>query len=238
MKTTPKSWLPALACLLVAGACGAPTKGSGRVVTKTVPVESFSRIEANHGFDVSLSPGTHQNVTLRLDDNFVDDLDLAVSEGTLRLRLTSRRSASHDATLHADVVVPSITSVNADGGAKVQLADGLSAEALHVALSGGSFIDGAVDTERFDLGMSGGSRAELRGRASGLEVVASGGAALDAMDLHVEDADIQLSGGARATTSASDTISAVVSGASSLRYAGTAHFVRRDVSGASTIREG
>jgi len=53
--------------------------------------------------------------------------------------------------------------------------------------------------------------------------------------LQAQHLSIELTGASSATVTVSGTISAVASGASSLRYAGTPRFVRRDVSGGSSI---
>jgi len=58
---------------------------------------------------------------------------------------------------------------------------------------------------------------------------------LDAVDLEVSDLAIGLSGASTADGSVAETISAGVSGASSLRYRGSPTFTRREVSGGSSI---
>lgn len=72
--------------------------GSGNVVTRQVPVSSFSKLEVSYAFTVRLSFGDPAAVKVRIDDNLVDHLDVAVSGGTLRIGLkgvdssTARRS--------------------------------------------------------------------------------------------------------------------------------------------------
>ena len=89
--------------------------------------------------------------------------------------------------------------------------------------------------DEVDLSLSGASNAELSGSASRLLVSGSGASRLDSLQLQASDLVIELSGASEATVSVTGTISAVVSGASNLRYEGSPNFTKKDLSGASTI---
>jgi len=230
--------LAAAACVLIVALAGChETSGSGRVVTRTVPVESFSRIKLSHGFDVNVSPGEGDRVTLRIDDNLVDDVDVAVTDGTLRIGLTPRTSA-HDATLHADVSVRTISTIEQSGGTVLHLADGISVDKLDIKMSGGSRLDAAVHVTNIGLNLSGASHATLTGGAAGVALEANGASVLQADVLQVNDAVITLSGASRAMVSVRNTISAELSGASLLRYQGSPTVARRHVTGSSSITKG
>ena len=75
----------------------------------------------------------------------------------------------------------------------------------------------------------------MTGIITALDAHLDGASDLDARNLQAADLTVELSGASGATVSVSDTISAELSGASTLRYGGNPHFVRRDVSGASSI---
>jgi hypothetical protein len=90
--------------------------------------------------------------------------------------------------------------------------------------------------DRAEGTVSGASRLELTGTAGALEVDGSGASNLALAGLAVDDLDLQLSGASRADVRTDGTITAQLSGASSLTYLGTPDFTRRDTSGASTIR--
>ena len=89
-------------------------------------------------------------------------------------------------------------------------------DALHVELSGGSFV-------------------EAVGSAADLTVDASGGSTLDLEAFPVHDADLGYSGGSSGTVSLDGTLNADLSGASRLRYVGNPTLGDIDTSGASSI---
>lgn len=78
--------------LLFAAGCTTSVSGSGNVTTTPVPVpvSGFSGLEVSNTFDVTVSFGDEESVTLRVDDNLVTHLDLGVSDGTLRIGVEPR----------------------------------------------------------------------------------------------------------------------------------------------------
>jgi hypothetical protein len=64
---------------LIAAGCNRSVSGSGTVTSTPiqVPASGFSRLEVSSSFDVTVSFGDQENVTLRVDDNVVGHLDAA-----------------------------------------------------------------------------------------------------------------------------------------------------------------
>src|SRR6266498_6144008 len=62
--------------LLIAAGCNRSVSGSGTVTSTPIPVPAsgFSRLEVSSSFDVNVSFGDQENVTLRVDDNVVGHL--------------------------------------------------------------------------------------------------------------------------------------------------------------------
>ena len=220
--------------LLIAAGCKGTVSGSGTVTSTPVPVSTFSRLEVSNAFVVNVSFGDQENVTLRVDDNLVGHLDVGVSAGTLHVGLESGTSV-RDATLHADVTARTLSGIDISGASQVHLADVLTGERVQVVLSGAGRLDGTAHVDLARLELSGASNAKVSGSAGRLEVTESGASRLDAVDLDVSDLAIDLSGASTADVSVRGTISAGVSGASSLHYRGSPTFTRREVSGGSSI---
>jgi spore coat protein U-like protein len=220
--------------LLIAAGCKGTVSGSGTVTSTPVPVSTFSRLEVSNAFVVNVSFGDQENVTLRVDDNLVGHLDVGVSAGTLHVGLESGTSV-RDATLHADVTARTLSGIDISGASQVHLSDVLTGERVQVVLSGAGRLDGTAHVDLAKLELSGASNAKVSGSAGRLEVTESGASRLDAVDLDVSDLAIDLSGASTADVSVRGTISAGVSGASSLHYRGSPTFTRREVSGGSSI---
>ena len=111
-----------------------------------VPASGFSRLEVSSSFDVNVSFGDQENVTLRVDDNVVGHLDVGVSDGTLHVGLESGTSV-RDATLHADVTARTLLSIDMSGASQVHLSDVLTGERVQVVVSGAGRLDGTAHVD-------------------------------------------------------------------------------------------
>jgi hypothetical protein len=216
-----------------ASCTGERVRGSGKVVTKDVAVSSFTRLQVSWGFEVTAAVG-QPSLKLRVDDNLDRYLDVGVEGDTLRIAL-KRVSSVSDATLQATVTAPSLAQIQGSGSSRVHLQNRLAADELRVELSGASRLDGPVDSKSATAAVSGASQVELSGRAASLNASASGASHLLLQQLQVDALDVSLSGASNAEVSVRRTISASLSGASSLRYRGSPTFTKQDLSGSSSV---
>jgi hypothetical protein len=224
-----------LVVVVIAGvACAKQQTGSGTVVSRQLPVTSFSKIQVSYAFQVRLSIGNPEAVTIRADDNLVDDLDVGVTDDTLRIGLKGGTSVS-SATLQADVTASSLSAIESSGGSAVTLLDPIRSQSFALTQSGGSRFDGTVAISAGSVQLSGASDASLTGSASTLAVSASGASQLHARDLSIGALTIDLSGASHGEVNVTGTMSASASGASNLTYEGSPAVTRKDVSGASQI---
>lgn len=195
--------------LLFAAGCTRSVSGSGNVTTTPVPVpvSGFSGLEVSNTFDVTVSFGDEESVTLRVDDNLVTHLDVGVSDGTLRIGVEPRTSV-RDATLHADVTARSLSRIDVSGASQVHLSDVLTGTRFEVVVSGAGRLDGTGRVDLASVELSGASNVKRAGGAQRLEVTESGASQLDAVQLQVSELAIDLSGASTADVSVTDTISA------------------------------
>lgn len=212
---------------------GERVRGSGKAVTKDVAVPSFAGLQVSWGFEVTVAVG-QPSLKLRIDDNLDRYLDVGVEGDTLRIGLR-RVSSVSDATLQATVTAPSLAQIQGSGSSRIHLQDRLAGDELRVELSGASRLDGPVDLKSATTTVSGASQVELSGRAGRVNASASGASHLMLQQLQVEALEVSLSGASNAEVSVRRTISASLSGASSLRYRGSPTFTRQDVSGGSSV---
>ena len=229
------AWACLDALLVLFGvACTTTTiTGSGTVTTKPV-TGSFSKIEVGDAFDVNVTVGDADQAIVRVDDNLVDHLDVGVTGETLHLSLKPRTSV-RSATLHADVTVRSLSDIEVSGAGQVHLSGVVTGQRLNLTMSGAGGLDGTIRVGDANVELSGASRAKLAGSAGHLVVKESGASDLEADQLQAEDLTVNLSGASTATASVTNTVSAELSGASSLRYRGSPTFTQREVSGGSSI---
>ncbi|MPZ87274.1 MAG: hypothetical protein GEU81_04195 [Nitriliruptorales bacterium] len=222
--------------VVVVRGSGGEVRGSGDVVEEDVQVSPFDRIEVSSAFVVEVATGTAPGLTLHVDDNLRDAVDVGVVGGTLRLGLRPDTNV-RDATLRAEVTVTDLEAITASGASRIMLDDRLVAEDLALSLSGASRLGATVEFGSADVRLSGSSRTELRGEAEEVSLESSGASRAELADLRVQRLDAELSGSSSATVEVIDTLGVALSGASDLTYSGQPTIERQEVTGAASLSE-
>jgi len=228
----------ALAALFLAGCSvitGPSITGSGNLVTKQYPLTNFTGVSAGSVFDVTVKPGAAPGVSVTVDDNLVEYLDVSTSGERLNLHLKSNTNV-RNATLKAVVTVPELTSLDLSGASKGHVEGCRSTKALDIDLSGASHLEGELESGDMHMGISGASRADLKGTAGNLRLNVSGASHADLEQLQIKDANVDADGASHATVRPSGKLQARASGASSVQYAGQPANVDSQTSGASSVR--
>ncbi|UCC77797.1 MAG: DUF2807 domain-containing protein [Anaerolineales bacterium] len=189
-------------------------RGSGRLVTRELDFEGFTRLEISHAFEVDLVQSRSYSVVITADDNVIDDVEVTMSRDTLRIGMKRLFLNFQGVTLRAEVSMPTL-------------------EALE--LSGASRLTGSMEADDIGFDISGASRLTLRGGGAQMRLDASGASQIDLSAFVVDDADVDISGASQATVNVRGRLDAEASGASQLEYLGNPSMGRIETSGASSI---
>ncbi len=196
-------------------ALGEDVEGSGDVITTDFDLDGFTRIDVSGDFEVIVDvvAGAATEVTVEVDDNLVEFLDVGVRGTTLDIGWENGR---YDATGRptATVIVSDLRSVEVSGASEVAIA--------------------GIDNERIDLVASGASSIEASGSSGQLDLDASGASDVDARRLEADDVRVEASGASSIDLQASGEVTGSASGASDITVWGDAA-LDVETSGASNI---
>ena len=187
--------------------------GSGSVTVEERSVGPFTAIEVSHGMRLELVQGTPARVTVKAQPNILGVITTKVSGGKLTVEATRGYATS-------EIVVVSVTAP----------------AVRELTLSGG--VQGTaskIDVPRLTVEASGGAIMTFSGRADVLDLSASGGAIMEAGDLACTDASVDLSGGVKATVSASGSVKGNASGGVVLTVRGGPQAVDVNTSGGAVV---
>jgi hypothetical protein len=228
-----------LIALLALAACDQVTiTGSGNVVESEESFTGFDRVEVEHSFRVTITQGEEYQVTIRVDDNLVDQLDVRKSGSTLTIGLEPARSFTiFSATMQAEIVMPELKGVGLSGNSRAMITGFASSDDFEAGLSGSSELEGDIEAGDTRLGLSGSSQVVLSGSGEDLTIDASGSSDLDLSDFTAGNADIDLSGASTATVNISGTLDVSASGSSDVYYLGDPTMGRIDTSGSSSVTQ-
>lgn len=175
------------------------TVGSGNLVTEDKTFNDFSIMDIGSGFQVEITQSSSYSIRITADDNVIDNILVTKNGDTLEMGLDRRTFGI--LTLRAEITMPDITEIHLSGG-------------THVTVKEFSSLNNIL------LKTSGGSRIDFEGSANNLIIDASGGSLLELGNLAVHDANVELSGGSRATIKVDNRLDADINGGSNLSYSG------------------
>lgn len=191
------------------------TKGSGNIQTEKREVSEFSSVKTGGAITVDIVAQRDFNVEVEADDNLLEHIKTEVKGDTLKIY--TEGSISTRNPIRVRISMPQIESLDISGA------------------SGGTLT--GVKNETLMVEASGASKIEINGEARELNVELSGASRLDAERLRSENVTVEASGASNATVAALNELTAEASGASNIRYTGEPKNVKRNISGASSVRQ-
>ena len=226
--------------LLLAGCAipfGIQVAPSGSVVTKDYDLGNFSAVAAGSAFQVEITRSDKYSVSVTVNENLVERLDVGVSGNTLRISLKPGIGITGAATLKAKVTMPELTGLDLSGASHTTLAGFKSGNNFKADVSGASSLRGDLTCGDAQFDASGASKIELDGSGQNLNIKASGASTLDLSNFTSKNTTVDASGASKAVVNVSGTLDAEASGASTVRYIGDPAKVRENSSGASTVEQ-
>lgn len=248
-----------IAATLALAACGDDDDGgivpSGDVVTRTFDLAGFHKVMLGR-YDAEIEQSTDFSITVRVDDNLEEFVEVGVDGDTLEMPFMPGESIRGSLTLEATITMPAIRGLEVAGpGSAMVSGFGPSASldltvsgASHVegmfyamdasvVLSGASGINGGIIATDLDATVSGASSITLTGSADALVLDVSGASHAELSEFDATTAEVELSGASGAVVNVLDVIDpVVVSGASTLRYLGDPELKNVSTTGASTVQ--
>ena len=210
--------------------------GSGDLITKEEIFSDFTSVDTGSGFIVEISRSNSYEVLITADDNVMEHIEIRKSGDTLVIGVQWGYSFT-SVTLKAKVTMPELDNLELSGGAQGKLEEFGSTNPISFELSGGSVLRGEFSTTQdAEFSLTGGSQIiDLDGDANDITIDASSGSQLNLSDFMVHNTDVELDGGSQATINLDGTLTADLSGGSTLYYYGDPSLDNIDTTGGSTI---
>jgi hypothetical protein len=189
--------------------------GSGNMTTREEHLTDFAAVTVNSGFRFVITQSSSYGITVTVDDNLVDYIQVTKTGTTLSVGFKPGYSVQSTSP-KVEITMPDLTRLELSGGAK------------------GS-ATGFTSSHDFTVSASGGGTVGMSGQAVGLTIEASGGSQLDLSGFHVTNAHVDMSGGSQATVNLDGRLDANLSGGSHLFYVGNPTMGNINTSGGSTV---
>jgi len=201
-------------CVVLVVGCHLPgVRGNGQIKTDERPIATFANLDASGAFEIEWQNGPPA-VRVTTDGNLLPYIENNVSEDTLHLRTRGHLWPTHG----IKVVISSPTRT----GGRIRGAVKLTVKQL----SGPSF---AVEAK-------GASQISLDGNVDRLLVDMTGASHLAADGLQAKSAEISTTGAGDAEVAVTDALNVVITGAGKVTYSGNPPTIKKQITGAGSIR--
>ena len=208
-------------------------KGSGTIVTRTIPAPDFEKISASRAVKVIITDEIEDRIRIEADDNLMDHIVAEASGDELRISIDPKINSVSD--IHVTVTVPDNgriraleASSTALGAADISL-EASSAANINAAVKAGvcsleatsaSKIKAAVEAGECRINASSAAKIKLSGRADAARAELSSASKLAAAELVVKQWKIDTSSAASARIHCTEQLDAEASSGSSIHYEG------------------
>ena len=211
-------------------------KGSGTIVTRTIPAPDFEKISASRAVKVIITDEIEDRIRIEADDNLMDHIVAEASGDELRISIDPKINSVSD--IHVTVTVPDngkIRALEASSASEITCATALGATDISLEASSAANINAAVKAGVCSLEATSASKIKaaveagecrinasikLSGRADAARAELSSASKLAAAELVVKQWKIDTSSAASARIHCSEQLDAEASSGSSIHYEG------------------
>jgi hypothetical protein len=190
-------------------------KGSGNIQTEKREITDFNSVKTGGAITVDIVAQRDFNVEVEADDNLLEHIKTEIKGDTLKIY--TEGSISTRNPIRVRIAMPQIESLDISGASTGTLTN--------------------VKNESLTIDASGASKIRIDGETGDLNVDLSGASRLDAENLRAENVTVEAGGASSAIVWALNDLRAEASGASNIRYAGEPKNVKKNTSGASSVRQ-
>lgn len=191
------------------------TKGSGNIKIEKRDLSGFTSVKTGGAITVDVIAQKDFDVEVEADDNLLQYVKTEIKGDTLKIYTEGNISTRNQ--MRVRISMPQIESLDISGASNANLTD--------------------VRNETLQLDASGASKIKVNGETRELIVDLSGASRLDAESLKAENVNVDASGASSATVVVLNDLNAEASGASNIRYLGEPKNVKKDTSGASSVKQ-
>jgi len=235
MKTTT---IVVLTILCITTSCAQKRiKGSGNVVTIERTTNDYDGISVSGFYEVELIDGQEGKLTLKGEDNILDNIETEVSSGTLHIKSIDNinLNPSRGEGVFITIPIEEIDQIRLSGSGDFRGKKTLKTNDLAIQISGSRNIDLAVEAIKVSVMTSGSSNIRLKGNSEEFKVRSSGSSNVKAYDLEVNEATFELSGSTNVETTVDESLTSRVSGSGNIRYRGNPQNVDSKISGSGKV---
>lgn len=211
-------------------------KGDGNVVKEKRTVGTFEQLELSGVFNVQLSQGDQEEVIVETDQNLQELVETINENGKLIIKSKKGVNKTKSTKMNVYVTVTNINNLEIGGVGNISTENLLVLDGLNLEISSVGNTSLELDCDALNAEFSSVGNIELKGEVETAVVENSGVGNLNALDLEVQNLDLENSGMGNAKVYATNELSIENSGMGNLYYKGNADIKDFETSGMGKVK--
>jgi hypothetical protein len=209
--------------------------GNNKVVTKEREAGSFSGIKVSTGIDVYLKQGNNQSIRVEADENLHEYILTEIEGDVLHVYTEANIRDAGEKKVY--VTMKEISSVKATSAGDVIGETPVKTDEIEIDASSAGDIKLEVYAKDIEVDISSSGDVTLTGEADVLEADLSSAGNLNAADLKVREAEVNVSSAGDADINVTEKLQARASSAGDVHYSGNPKYVDAHSSSAGSIHK-
>ncbi|MFK8045608.1 MAG: head GIN domain-containing protein [Crocinitomicaceae bacterium] len=212
---------------------------NSEIISQTVNVSEFSKINLEMHADIYYTQGDNQSVTIEAPTKLMEHISSTVFQNTLKLDLENDFCFSNKKAIKIFIVTPELNEIDIEGSGDFKIENLLTTENLKLKISGsGDFYADSLSVNIFNTSISGSGDIF----ASGIDTMSqqtikiSGSGDIDLMGLPCSETSISISGSGDCKVNSIDNLDVKISGSGEVRYVGNPT-VNSDITGSGSVKQ-
>ena len=210
---------------------------SANVTTQEKFITDYDGVEISSAFVVDIEySATEESIIIEASENLHQYIEVEKVNEKLRIKIRDNTNFSGSAILRAHIITKNyLNSISATEASQITLVNAQESAEFNIYMTDASLLIGTINANSLTAFIDGAANATLSGSADTFTLNAGSGSFIGTFDMIVNYADLHLVAASNASLTVNGTIDLIASGASLLRYKGTAQINNLELSEGSQI---
>jgi Putative auto-transporter adhesin, head GIN domain len=205
--------------------------------SETRPMSSFNEISLSGIGDITLKQGNQESVKIEVDNIDLDDIITEVKNNRLKIRYRDNLKFRNQVEVKIEITYKSIQRLDLSGAVSLKSESTIQSTDFKIDASGAGNVNLKLNASKLYVHASGAGNILIEGKVDSQYVELSGAGSFKAFNLVSQKADLELSGASTANIQVQQSLSAQVSGASSVRFKGDPTSRNINKSGVGSVKQ-
>jgi len=217
-------------------------KGDGNLITKTVSISKFSKIEIETNVEVNFSQAPNKgSLEFTVDKNLWDFYDIYTQNEILYIKLKDPKEKDRPSPTKGLIVVSSekLEEIEMAGSSVFNFCTAFTAEKLSVDLAGSCKINAnkfPVTIEECIFDMAGSCQVYLKGTVQQAEIDLAGSGSVKALDCKFDKLSVEIAGSGSVEAYVAKKLDVEIAGSGVVSYKGNPQ-VSSDIAGSGKVKK-